>query len=509
MDLTAPESSAADNNNINGGRSSALHSFAKLCLELAKQHNLFNKDIILDGRKVLEGLYCGVLCGRTDDWKLLLTLARKEYNLLADAIAAVCYMNDVITIVDNDRASALKHGNQCFYWLREESTRGCKYSQFFLGMFFELGLVVSVDLEESLKLYRLSASQGFAPAQCCLGACLCDSSRTVEMTEGFSYCIQAANQNYAAAQYFVGCCWRSGTGVEQNEVKALQYFQMAAEQGYAPALASLSFYYFNGIVVAQNENEGFRLCCTAAQQGLADAEYQLGCFYESGYYVDGGRDVAEAVRLFERACKKNNSLARYKFADHLLSGTGCAANVAEAVRLMKISADDGICGAQAFLGAALQSGLVPGIKKNIKAAVKYLKQAVKQGSVEAMHDLGRCYYNGEGIAEDLAEAIRLFTVASDSCHAGACCDLAICYESGVGIGEKDTDKAMKLYQMAASQGNSDAQYHLAVCYFDEDGSNYNPQLAREYCRLAADQHHPSAIKLQLKDMNDNASSTRD
>ena len=49
-------------------------------------------------------------------------------------------------------------------------------------------------------------------------------------------------------------------------------------------------------------------------------------------------------------------------------------------------------------------------------AVHYFRKAADAGDAEAMFNLGYCYYNGNGIAEDRAKAKQLWSKAAEMGH---------------------------------------------------------------------------------------------
>ena len=57
---------------------------------------------------------------------------------------------------------------------------------------------------------------------------------------------KAAEQGHAAAQYMLGLCYELGEGVEQDQVKAVEWYRKAAEQGQAVAHCSLGRCYAEG-----------------------------------------------------------------------------------------------------------------------------------------------------------------------------------------------------------------------------------------------------------------------
>lgn len=92
-------------------------------------------------------------------------------------------------------------------------------------------------------------------------------------------------------------------------------------------------------------------------------------------------------------------------------------------------------------------------------AVKLWSKAAVFGSVEAQRELGRCYYNGNGVAQDDVEAYKWYRKAAEQGDADAQCMVGHCYYCGDGI-EEDKEEAYKWYRKAAEQGLALAQSNL-------------------------------------------------
>ena len=73
------------------------------------------------------------------------------------------------------------------------------------------------------------------------------------------------------------------------------------------------------------------------------------------------------------------------------------------------------------------------------------------------------YFEGDGVAADLTEALRLFSLAAERGNPHAQLFLGILNEYGKGMA-KDFAEAAKWYRMAAEQGYADAQCHLGGMY---------------------------------------------
>ena len=78
------------------------------------------------------------------------------------------------------------------------------------------------------------------------------------------------------------------------------------------------------------------------------------------------------------------------------------------------------------------------------------RKAAEQGNTEAQLYLGSCYFYGDGVAQDKAEAVKWWLKAAQQGLPEAQYDLAIAYNKGVGVKE-DPAKAKKWLQKAAAQ----------------------------------------------------------
>jgi TPR repeat protein len=118
--------------------------------------------------------------------------------------------------------------------------------------------VVPTDLVEAARLFRQTAGQGHADAQCCLGFCR-ENRESVEtdLVEAARYKFrQAADQGHAKAQCSLGVCHEMGKGVEKNPVEAVRWYRQAAEQSHAIAQINLGLCYKVGWVWGRTWREG-------------------------------------------------------------------------------------------------------------------------------------------------------------------------------------------------------------------------------------------------------------
>jgi TPR repeat protein len=98
-----------------------------------------------------------------------------------------------------------------------------------------------------------------------------------------------------------------------------------------------------------------------------------------------------------------------------------------------------------------------------KAAKGWRKGAIK-GNAEDQYLLAGCYdYGKEGAKRDPVAAAAWYGKAADQDHAGAQCELGICYASGDGV-QQNHELAVTFYRKAADAGYAQSQGLLGDCY---------------------------------------------
>ncbi|MGM9833436.1 MAG: toll/interleukin-1 receptor domain-containing protein [Candidatus Limisoma sp.] len=119
---------------------------------------------------------------------------------------------------------------------------------------------------------------------------------------------KAAEQGSAAAQLYLGCCYKDGAGVDKDNEEAVKWYRKAAEQGLSQAQNNLGTCYINGVGVAKNLNEAFFWFRKSAVQGYAVAQSNLGVCYERGYGV--AKNQSEAILWYRKAAEQGYSYAK-------------------------------------------------------------------------------------------------------------------------------------------------------------------------------------------------------
>ena len=117
--------------------------------------------------------------------------------------------------------------------------------------------------------------------------------------------------------------------------------------------------------------------------------------------------------------------------------------------------------AQLRLGWMYANG--DGIAQDQAQAVAWFRQAAEQGYAWGQYNLGWMYANGSGITQDKTQAVAWYRKAAEQGHARAQSNLGVMYKNGEGVAQ-DQAQAVAWFRQAAEQGDASAQCNLGVRY---------------------------------------------
>ena len=139
-----------------------------------------------------------------------------------------------------------------------------------------------------------------------------------------------------------------------------------------------------------------------------------------------------------------------------------------AVCWVRKAADQDHSGAQYILGAWYLEGDA-GLEQDLTAATAWLRKAADQGISNAAVDLGTLYLRGNGVEQNLKQAVALFHRAAEEgsgtprAKVTALDKLGECYSKGLGV-KQDYKQAAAFFEKAAKLGYPASQYNLGVLY---------------------------------------------
>jgi Sel1 repeat len=96
------------------------------------------------------------------------------------------------------------------------------------------------------------------------------------------------------------------------------------------------------------------------------------------------------------------------------------------------------------------------------------RKAADQGDADAQNNIGWRYYQGNGVAQDYAQAMSWWRKAADQGDADAQNNIGWLYDHSEGVAQ-DYAQAMSWYRKAADQGHAEAQYNIGVLFEEGNG----------------------------------------
>ena len=277
-----------------------------------------------------------------------------------------------------------------------------------LGSWYKRGIYVPINPEEAVRLYTLSAIQG-----------------------------------YADAQFNLGMCYETGYMVELNIKEAVRLYKLAAKKGNANAQHSIGRHYECGNIVEMNLKTAIRFFKLAAKQGHVKAQCDLGRIYELGNGVE--KNIKKAIRFYKLATYQGYALAQHAlectYLNEISNGIDTENNLMELTNLYwylgdKISLDK--------LGRCYEYGY--GVELNLEKAFELYKHSADLKYAFSQYNLGRCYEYGYGVKKNLKEAFRLYELSANQGHLLAINKIEKCYRKGIGT-EKNFVKSLRLYSI--------------------------------------------------------------
>lgn len=121
--------------------------------------------------------------------------------------------------------------------------------------------------KQEKTMLRSDAIDGNPNSQYLYGAYLLGSDIEANIDEGLKWVINAAEQNHAEAQGYLGLIYYNGRFVEKNLFKAFDWRFKSASNGEVWSQGSIGFAYFNGEGVPENVIQAYVWMSMSSTQG--------------------------------------------------------------------------------------------------------------------------------------------------------------------------------------------------------------------------------------------------
>ena len=276
----------------------------------------------------------------------------------------------------------------------------------------------------AVKLYEMAADAGNVEAISELGSYYyLGEGVEKDDTKAYELWKKAAAQNDGDACFGLGVLYKNGEAVSKDLEEAEKWFQKAMESGDTScAINSLDWM---GDIKLEQGNwdaamswyEKFVQQLEANHESLQDqaSVAWLAADYLSGKQPKNEQRGQELLQAYSDGDQKKSRAALREIADSLMNSYDESDHWEQTLPWYRIAAeaDDGdACWA---LGLAYQQGY-GGLSKDGRQAFKLFKKGANAGSPFAMNWLAGCYSAGNGVAENLEQAIKWQKNAVAACR---------------------------------------------------------------------------------------------
>lgn len=184
---------------------------------------------------------------------------------------------------------------EAFKWLSLSAEQGNADAEFCVGYMLELGIGTGEkpNYTKAMEFYQKAAEQDHTTALCFLGDFYyyglgCEE----DMEKAVQYYTASAEKESPLGQYCLGYLYEMGNGVEQDINKAIELYTASADAGYGAGQSNLAYLYLTGKGVTQDYSKAFDLYSKSAEQATPAAFYGLGYLYQYGCSVTADKDKA-------------------------------------------------------------------------------------------------------------------------------------------------------------------------------------------------------------------------
>lgn len=232
-----------------------------------------------------------------------------------------------------------------------------------------------------------------------------------EKKDSLTMMTEKANAGDAAAQNLLGEWYHAGKHVKKNDAAAHDWWVKSAKQDNSAALANLAESYQLGYGVAKDSAIAIRLYKSALKKGSTniiphhEALAERGCLFSARLLFDCYRLGVGVKRNLDKAEAYQALLAKAGDANEQFSlGLKClnSKRNGEAAQWFKACMAKGNKVAAYYYGYLQFYGL--GVTQDKTAGVTTMLIAAKDGVTAAWYQVGKAYYEGNGVEQDFGKA---------------------------------------------------------------------------------------------------------
>lgn len=300
-----------------------------------------------------------------------------------------------------------------YYHEEDQTSQADKKTKNYIGSIYESGYGGVQDYKEAMKWYKLAADQGHTESQISIGTMYKNGlGVTQDYAEALWWYKLAANQGDPYAQTLVGKMYKNGEGVTQDFVEAFKWYKLAADQKYRGAGLIIGKMYLNGEGITQDFMKALRQF-----QGIASHGNEAQALIEKMYKNGQGLTKANEKEYLCFIKMKNphscfESPNSYLYSEEAYNARSVG-DYAKAFKIVKPYADQGDTGAQGLVASHYYNG--EGVPQDFAEALKWYKLAAHNES--GYYQMGSIYeHEHKMVKKNLILAYMWYKLAEDNGH---------------------------------------------------------------------------------------------
>jgi len=427
----------------------------------------------------LSGIYMGV--STEDGNKKVIQYLEKAAELDS---GFACLLLGVI--YNNGEHGCIEDAQKAFGYWRQGATLGNVECMEKVGLCYQKGQGVDQDYTEALKWYEKACEYDSPLAFHQMGAAYdTNGIANLDYQKALEYYQRGYELGNMMCASSLAILYQEGRGVEKNDEIAVQYLQEGADKEDAFSMMGLGFAYLEGRGVPKNVKRGLEYIEKANEAKIPGAERVLKLFYSDNKNFETNGILPERAFAFHMEyAQKGDAESQYWIGDAYSFGIGTNVDDRLALEWFERAAKQDYVHAQIKLGLYYKDGI--GVEKNKALAQYWFEQAAAQGDLLAKKLLADVLSEEESTIQDWWRAEKLYqeviAYKDENGYKDALFNLAYLYSMRL----KDYDKAFPLWRELAEDGNSSAQYNLALSYYNGRGIQKNEHIAEYWFKKAAD-----------------------
>ncbi|KAG2199583.1 hypothetical protein INT47_012183 [Mucor saturninus] len=359
---------------------------------------------------------------------------------------------------------------------------------YYMARIYYHGLGVDRDLEKAFQLFKISADQGQAKAQCQLGNMYC-TGEIMPQNDNLAFALfeKAANQDDSIAQNNLGVFYIEGRVSPPNRDKALYWFKRAARKKNPFIQLNIAEMFRQGLEGDKDYVSALYWMELSGSQRCSKAQLEVGLchLYGRGTEQNSGQAV---IWLTKAVNNDGNPAALYTLGLMHMQGLGIRKNSAVAFGYFMESA------AQNYSEGQTQLGLYYLANKNfIKAREYFEKAALNDNNPAAQYHLGCLYSSGQGVKINHELAFHWFLKSAFQNFPDAQNSVGECYVKGVGTTRNYENSLFWFKESISVNENATGLYNLGLMYYYGRGVEVDYNYAFYNCFIkSAEKKHSDA-----------------